>query len=166
MKGIPPKKEPNRRAQPTFLANQSIASVLFTIIGFLTLLFAPTHASAYVGPGAGFAFVSSLFIIIFTTFLAFLTLLTWPIRWLVQRVRGSKALAAARVRRVVVLGLDGQDPELTEKFLAEGLLPNFARLRDQGTFRPLDTTLLAESPVAWTSFQTGCNPGKHRIFDF
>ena len=166
MKGIPPKKAPNRRAQPTFLVNQSIASVLFTIIGFLTLLFAPTHASAYVGPGAGFAFVSSLFIIIFTTFLAFLTLLTWPIRWLVQRVRGSKALAAARVRRVVVLGLDGQDPELTEKFLAEGLLPNFARLRDQGTFRPLDTTLLAESPVAWTSFQTGCNPGKHRIFDF
>ena len=50
--------------------------------------------------------------------------------------------------------------------MAEGLLPNLARLRDQGIFRPLGTTLLAESPVAWTSFQTGCNPGKHRIFDF
>ena len=127
---------------------------------------APSTAQAYVGPGAGFAFVSSIFIIIFTTFLAVLTLLTWPIRWVIQRIRGSQALAAARVRRVVVLGLDGQDPELTEKFMQEGLLPNFSRLKERGTFAPLGTTLLAESPVAWTSFQTGCNPGKHRIFDF
>ena len=90
---------------------------------------APSAAQAYVGPGAGFAFVSSIFIIIFTTFLAILTLLTWPIRWMVQRIRGSQAIAAARVRRVVVLGLDGQDPELTEAFMQQGLLPNFARLR-------------------------------------
>ena len=130
------------------------------------VLLTPQVALAYVGPGAGFAFVSSIFIIIFTTFLAFLTLLTWPIRWAIQRVRGSKALAAARVRRVVVLGLDGQDPELTTQYMNEGLLPNFSRLKSMGTFRPLRTTLLAESPVAWTSFQTGCNPGKHRIFDF
>ncbi len=130
------------------------------------ILLAPLPAAAYVGPGAGFAFVSSLFIIIFTTFLAILTLLTWPIRWAIQKIRGSKALAAARVKRVVVLGLDGQDPELTEQYMREGLLPNFSRLKEQGTFVPLQTTLLAESPVAWTSFQTGCNPGKHRIFDF
>ena len=130
------------------------------------IIAAPATTEAYVGPGAGFAFVSSIFIIIFTTFLAVLTLLTWPVRWVIQRIRGSQALAAARVRRVVVLGLDGQDPELTEEFMGEGLLPNFARLRDKGTFVPLRTTLLAESPVAWTSFQTGCNPGKHRIFDF
>ena len=130
------------------------------------ILLAPLPADAYVGPGAGFAFVSSLFIIIFTTFLAILTLLTWPIRWAIQKIRGSKALAAARVKRVVVLGLDGQDPELTEQYMREGLLPNFSRLKEQGTFVPLQTTLLAESPVAWTSFQTGCNPGKHRIFDF
>ncbi len=130
------------------------------------VLLAPLPADAYVGPGAGFAFVSSLFIIIFTTFLAILTLLTWPIRWAIQKIRGSQALAAARVKRVVVLGLDGQDPELTEQYMREGLLPNFSRLKEQGTFVPLQTTLLAESPVAWTSFQTGCNPGKHRIFDF
>ncbi len=136
-----------------------------SLVVMLALL-APQAAQAYVGPGAGFAFVSSIFIIIFTTFLAFLTLLTWPIRWLVQRIRGNHALAAARVRRVVVLGLDGQDPELTAQYMKEGLLPNFARLKETGTFQPLRTTLLAESPVAWTSFQTGCNPGKHRIFDF
>ena len=126
----------------------------------------PSSGFGYVGPGAGFAFVSSIFIIIFTTLLAFLTLLTWPIRWVIQRIKGSKAFAAARTRRVIVLGLDGQDPELTEQFMKEGLLPNFKKLKDQGSFLPLQTTLLAESPVAWTSFQTGCNPGKHRIFDF
>ena len=130
------------------------------------LVLCPAPALAYVGPGAGFAFVSSFFILIVSTLLAVFTLLTWPIRWVVRKVRGFRALAASRVRRVIILGLDGQDPELTERFMKEGLLPNFARLKEQGTFRPLQTTLLAESPVAWTSFQTGCNPGKHRIFDF
>ena len=138
---------------------------LALLVGVMVVV-VPATAAAYVGPGAGFAFVSSIFIIIFTTFLAFLTLLTWPIRWVIQRIRRSQALASARVRRVVVLGLDGQDPELTEQYMKEGILPNFSRLRDQGTFSPLATTLLAESPVAWTPFQTGCNPGKHRIFDF
>ena len=130
------------------------------------VLCASGTAHAYVGPGAGFAFVSSFFILIVTMFLAFLTILTWPLRWVVQRIRGGKALAASRVRRVVILGLDGQDPKLTEQFMKGGLLPNLSRLREQGTFLTLQTTLLAESPVAWTSFQTGCNPGKHRIFDF
>ena len=130
------------------------------------LLSAPTSAEAYVGPGAGFAFVSSLFILLATMVLAVITLLTWPIRLAVQKIRGSRALAASRVKRVIVLGLDGQDPELTEQLMEEGVLPNFVKLRRQGSFHRLRTTLLAESPVAWTSFQTGCNPGKHRIFDF
>jgi predicted AlkP superfamily phosphohydrolase/phosphomutase len=130
------------------------------------LLLTPAPAAAYIGPGAGFAFVSSLFILLTTMVLAVATLLTWPIRLVVQKVRGNRALAASRVARVIVLGLDGQDPELTEQLMEEGVLPNFVKLRQQGSFHRLQTTLLAESPVAWTSFQTGCNPGKHRIFDF
>ena len=126
----------------------------------------PTAAFAYIGPGAGFAFVSSFFILIVTFFLAFLTLLTWPIRWIFRLFRGRKALAKSRVRRVVIVGFDGQDPDLTEKWMQEGILPNYAKLRDQGTFTRLQTTFPAVSPVAWSSFQTGCNPGKHRIFDF
>ena len=137
-----------------------IAAALTFVVG------TPATSIAYVGPGAGFAFISSFFIIVLTTFLAFITLLTWPARWIARRIRSGRALESARARRVIVLGLDGQDPELTEQFMNEGLLPNFQRLKQQGTFVPLQTTLLAESPVAWTSFQTGCNPGKHRIFDF
>ena len=132
----------------------------------LVLGLASAPLEAYVGPGAGFAFVSSLFILLATMALAVITLLTWPIRLAVQKIRGSRALAASRVKRVIVLGLDGQDPELTERLMDEGVLPNFAKLRQAGSFHRLRTTLLAESPVAWTSFQTGCNPGKHRIFDF
>ena len=50
--------------------------------------------------------------------------------------------------------------------LDEGKLPNFAKLRDQGSFKPLGSTLPPISPVAWSSFQTGTNPGKHNVFDF
>ena len=130
------------------------------------ILCAPAPALAYVGPGAGFAFVSSLFVLLWTMALGMLTLATWPLRLAVEWVRASRGGTRGCVRRVVVLGLDGQDPELTERFMDEGVLPHFARLRAEGAFRRLRTTLPAESPVAWASFQTGCNPGKHRIFDF
>jgi len=56
--------------------------------------------------------------------------------------------------------------ELAERFINEGRLPNLKKLRDQGTFRPLRTTFPAISPVAWSTFQTGVNPGKHNIYDF
>ena len=141
----------------------SFSLLLFFLAFFL---FHPARAEAYIGPGAGFAFVSSFFILFVTFFLAFVTLLTWPIRWAIRAVRGRKARARSRVRQVVIVGLDGQDPALTEKFIDDGLLPNFARLRDRGTFARLQTTVPAVSPVAWSSFQTGCNPGRHKIFDF
>ena len=130
------------------------------------ILCAPSPALGYVGPGAGFAFVSSLFVLVWTMALGLLTLATWPLRLTVQWLHGGPPRPAGRVRRVIVLGLDGQDPELTERLMDEGVLPHFARLRAEGAFRRLRTTLPAESPVAWASFQTGCNPGKHRIFDF
>jgi len=129
-------------------------------------LFDAPPAAAYIGPGAGFAFVSSFFTILAAFALAFLKLLTFPLRRVVGWLRWRKALRRSRVRRVVIVGLDGQDPELTDRFLAEGLLPNFARLRDQGCYLRLETSFPAESPVAWSCFQTGCNPGRHRVFDF
>ena len=68
--------------------------------------------------------------------------------------------------RVFVMGFDGLDPTLTRKFMAEGKLPNLQKLANSGTFRTLGTTQPSESPVAWASFATGVNPGKHNIFDF
>jgi predicted AlkP superfamily phosphohydrolase/phosphomutase len=137
--------------------------------GLLSLTLAslfPVSVEAYIGPGAGIAFVSSLFLVLVSFGLAIFALLTWPFRWLYRTIRFRRALSGSRIRRCIVLGLDGQDPELTDRFLAEGLLPNFDRLQKLGCYRRLRTSLPAESPVAWSSFQTGCNPGRHRVFDF
>jgi len=81
-------------------------------------------------------------------------------------MRHRNVYANAKIKRAVILGFDGMDPELTERFIAEGRLPNLAKLRGQGTFRKLSTTYPAISPVAWSTFTTGVNPGKHNIYDF
>jgi len=67
---------------------------------------------------------------------------------------------------VVVLGFDGMDPRLCERLMDKGELPNLARMRAAGGYKPLATTMPPQSPVAWASFITGANPGVHGIFDF
>ena len=107
---------------------------------------------AYIGPGAGIALVGSFLAVLLATFSAMLTLATWPIRWLWRRLRGRRARARSKVRRVVILGLDGLDPLLVDEFLEEGRLPNLARLRDTGTYTRLGTTWPPLSPArAWAS---------------
>jgi len=70
------------------------------------------------------------------------------------------------MRRVIVIGLDGFEPKLAERMLAAGELANFARLREQGGYSRVRTTYPALTPVAWSTFATGTNPGGHGIFDF
>lgn len=123
-------------------------------------------AWAYVGPGAGFAVISSFFVLFLTVIIAFFTTLLWPFRAFILFLKRRKIRKKRKVKRVVVLGLDGFDPVLTKKFLKRGLLPNFRKLKNNGSFRLLKTTNPAISPVAWSTFSTGVNPGKHRIFDF
>jgi predicted AlkP superfamily phosphohydrolase/phosphomutase len=130
------------------------------------LLVAAAPAShAYIGPGAGFAFASSLFVLLTTFLIALAALLVWPFRKLARLIRHGRG-PRPRIRRLIVVGLDGQDPELTRRFMDEGKLPNFRRLAERGSFRPLKTTFPSVSPVAWSSFSTGTNPGRHNIYDF
>lgn len=120
---------------------------------------------AYIGPGAGFAFLGSFLTLVLSVFATIASLLLWPfrmIRTLLRRRRG----APARVKRLIFLGLDGLDPELTEKWMAEGKMPNLSRLKERGSYRRLRTTCPPLSPVAWSTFATGVNPAKHNIFDF
>jgi predicted AlkP superfamily phosphohydrolase/phosphomutase len=136
------------------------------LLAALFLLLIPGRADAYIGPGAGFALGGS-FLAVFSALLsAALMFLFWPIRFLFRLFFRRRPSGKMRFKRVVVLGLDGLDHGLTTQFLAEGRLPNLAALRDQGSFLPLGSTLPPISPVAWSSFQTGVNPGKHNIFDF
>ena len=138
--------------------------VLITAV--LILLAFPANAQAYIGPGAGFALAGG-FTAIFTALLAgIFALFTWPIRYLIRAIRHRKAFARSRVKKFVILGLDGMDHALTTKMLKEGKLPNLSKLHNLGCFKPLATTVPSMSPVAWSSFQTGVNPGKHNIFDF
>jgi len=69
-------------------------------------------------------------------------------------------------QKVIIVGFDGVSPYLLEPWAEKGLLPNVRKLMRLGGYRRLDTTNPPESPVAWASFNTGCNPGKHGIFDF
>ena len=69
-------------------------------------------------------------------------------------------------RKMVVLGFDGLDPALIERWVAESRLPNMAKLIRQGGFYRLETSHSPESPTAWASFATGVNAGKHNIYDF
>lgn len=79
----------------------------------------------------------------------------------------SHSEAGESPQRVIVLGFDGLDYELTGKLMAEGRMPNFSRLAATGGgLRPLGTTIPPQSPVAWSSFITGMDPGGHGIFDF
>ncbi len=74
--------------------------------------------------------------------------------------------ARAEQQKVIVLGFDGVDARYTEQWMNEGKLPNLAKLRAQGTFRPLRPTLPAQTPVSWSTFSTGIDPGRTGIFDF
>ncbi|MEO8679590.1 MAG: alkaline phosphatase family protein [Vicinamibacterales bacterium] len=69
-------------------------------------------------------------------------------------------------RKVIVLGFDGLDYELTKQMIADGRLPGFARLAETGGFAALGTTIPPQSPVAWSSFISGLDPGGTGIFDF
>jgi len=121
---------------------------------------------AYVGPGAGIAFLGSFLILLLALAMALFSLLTWPLRLCLIWLRRLRSGIRGRVERVVVVGLDGLDPQRVRKLMEAGRLPHLKRLADQGTFAELGTTLPPISPVAWSTFMTGVNPGKHNIFDF
>lgn len=137
--------------------------LLFAVAIFLLYAF---PALAYVGPGAGFAFLSSFLIFFLVFLLAILSLLTWPFRFLFRMIRGKRVYGKSKINKLVIVGLDGMEPTVTERYMSEGKLPNLSKLKEQGTYARLQTTTPAISPVAWSSFMTGSNPCKHNIFDF
>ena len=71
---------------------------------------------------------------------------------------GSIAFAADRDKRMIVLGVDGLDPNLLQQFIDEGALPNFKSMIEAGDFKPLQTTMPPLSPTAWSTFITGMDP--------
>lgn len=70
------------------------------------------------------------------------------------------------MKKTIVIGLDGLEPRLVDAMLEAGKLPNLAELRRRGGYSRVATTSPAQTPVAWSTFATGVNPGGHGIFDF
>ncbi len=69
-------------------------------------------------------------------------------------------------RKALVIGVDGMDPRICRRLMAENALPHLAALAEYGTFTDLATSNPPQSPVAWTCVAAGTNPGRHGIFDF
>ena len=81
----------------------------------VVLLLAARPAEAYIGPGAGFALLSSFLVVFTTIILAFVSLLIWPFR---LAIRASAAGGRQPlIKRLIVVGFDGQDPKLTDRFM-------------------------------------------------
>src|SRR5712671_6245236 len=76
----------------------------------------------------------------------------------------SRQATQAAGKRMIVLGIDGMDPQFLEAHWSS--LPNLNKLRSQGDFKRLGTTIPPQSPVAWSTVTTGMDPGGHGIFDF
>lgn len=148
---------------------------------------------AYVGPGAGFAFFSTIFLLIISGVIAMFALLVLPFKWIrkalnvlvpARRVRwllyvllvaggvvaagwGASSLLADRDHpRMIVLGMDGLDPDIVREMMQRGELPNFARLVERGGLYDMRVPNPPISPTSWASFITGSNPGRHGIFGF
>ncbi len=96
--------------------------------------------------------------------LAILGLLAAPSKLVSTPALGFSSKTAPT--RVMVLGIDALDYGITCKLMAQGKLPNLASLGKVGTFMALRTSMPPLSPVAWSNFATGTNPGGHGIFDF
>jgi predicted AlkP superfamily phosphohydrolase/phosphomutase len=80
---------------------------------------------------------------------------------LFDRLRGKPAR-----RRVIFIGLDGTPCSLVRRLADDGTMPNMRRLIGEGTLKSMTTTIPEISSVAWSSFMTGVNPGKHGIYGF
>ena len=68
--------------------------------------------------------------------------------------------------KLLIIGIDGATFDLILPWVKDGKLPNLASLIDRGTYGELSSTLPPVTSPAWPSFMTGCNPGKHGVFDF
>jgi len=144
----------------------SVRSRRVLLTAAVALLAAPALAHAYIGPGAGFALLTSFLTVIIAFFTAFVALFTFPIRMAWRSLRRKRPPRKAKADRVVILGLDGLDPVICERMMEAGELPYFSGLRQSGYYHRLATSTPAMSPVAWSSFATGTDASRHGIFDF
>jgi predicted AlkP superfamily phosphohydrolase/phosphomutase len=82
------------------------------------------------------------------------------------QVNPNHKLNSDKPNKVLVLGLDGATFDLIKPWAAAGYLPTLKRLMEEGAHGSLRSTTPPMTGPAWTSFATGVNPGKHRLYDW
>src|SRR5208283_2938135 len=78
----------------------------------------------------------------------------------------AEELSSHSIKKAVILGLDGVPYSLLQRFTLDGIMPNLARLKEEGTLCSMTSSLPEVSSTAWSTFITGVNPGRHSIFGF
>ena len=73
----------------------------------LTLAALALPAQGYIGPGAGFALLSSFLVVFTTIFVAIVAVLLWPFRMLYRLIKVGKR-PKPWVRRLIVVGRFGR----------------------------------------------------------
>lgn len=68
--------------------------------------------------------------------------------------------------KVLIIGWDGATWDIAKPLMAQGKLPNLSKLFSDGSHAYLNSTTPPMTLPSWSSMLTGCNPGKHGIFDF
>ena len=100
----------------------------------LAVLLWPVAAHAYVGPGAGIAFATTALALVVSIVLVIVGLLLYPVRLAWRLVRRRRPPRPPQVKRAVLIGLDGLDPELCHRLMSEGKLPHMTSLARAGCF--------------------------------
>ncbi len=68
--------------------------------------------------------------------------------------------------KIMTIGIDGATLDIIRPLIKKGKLPNIARLVENGVSGKIASTMPPISGPAWTTIQTGLNPGKHGLYDF
>jgi predicted AlkP superfamily phosphohydrolase/phosphomutase len=70
------------------------------------------------------------------------------------------------VNKVAVFALDGATFAVIRPAVEQGELPHLGALLEKGASGELESTIPPITGAAWTTFQTGVNPGRHGAFDW
>ena len=70
------------------------------------------------------------------------------------------------MRKLIIIGLDAADYNLTSEFMKGGDMPRLSGIANQSCFSLLKSTIPPQTAPAWTTITTGVNPGKHGIYYF
>ncbi len=68
--------------------------------------------------------------------------------------------------KVILLGFDGMTLNILKPYIKAGVMPNFAKVLEEGSYGILRSTIPPITGPGWTSMFTGKNPGRHGVFEF